>query len=223
MASPNDSEQPGGKSLGEKLADAFDAAHGNPPGGLWALNKAEGRATHEKVALAFVVSLSHDEEKAALIRRAQEVEAKLALIEARPCECGADDQCDFAKRTIAAEAERDALKSAADEHALFDAETDLAFKDLDARIADLEAERDALREALADWSTDAPPMRRDGWIEVRSVNLYRWCPYKPDGARQMRKAGRWQKHTGHAFENAELPEGAEWRPARALQTKGAGE
>ena len=83
-----------------------------------------------------------------------------------------------------------------------------------------EARAIAAEEALkAGWSTDAPPMRRDAWIEVRGVDVYRWLPYKPDGARQMKKAGRWQKHDGYGFTNAELPEGAEWRPVSSTDAQ----
>lgn len=187
-------------------------------------------------------------------------------------------------------------KGLADEHALFDAETDLAFKDLDHQIADLTerattaeaalTQRDevirGLREALTtydaksaecplndhilrkrigdgpcprckatasegcgvevgasvtfirttrealfrtpageartdsglEWSTDKPPEVAGQYINVRTVTTFRWLPYKPDGARQMKKAGRWQQvrseHGG--WENADFPEGAEWTP-----------
>jgi hypothetical protein len=48
------------------------------------------------------------------------------------------------------------------------------------------------------------------YINVRSVTTYRWLAYKPDRVRQMRKAGRWQIATEHGWENAELPERAEF-------------
>jgi hypothetical protein len=38
------------------------------------------------------------------------------------------------------------------------------------------------------------------YINVRSVTTYRWLAYKPDGVRQMRKAGRWQIATEHGWE-----------------------
>ena len=65
--------------------------------------------------------------------------------------------------------------------------------------------------ALAEWSTNAPPRKPGTYISVRAIETYRWLPYKPDGARQMLRKGRWQKFDGYGFTNAEPPEGAEWR------------
>lgn len=68
------------------------------------------------------------------------------------------------------------------------------------------------------------------WIEVRQEpDLYRWLAYKPDGARQMKKAGRWQRCVWRGdyfkWENAELPETG-WRiaePSVALTQPTAGD
>lgn len=60
--------------------------------------------------------------------------------------------------------------------------------------------------------SDEPEYR---YIDVRHVTGYRWVPYKPDGRRQMKKPGRWQRATEYGWENDELPEG-EWRPIKGL-------
>lgn len=51
------------------------------------------------------------------------------------------------------------------------------------------------------------------YIDVREVTTYRWKPYKPDGARQMRATGRWQRTVGEygKWENCSQPAG-EWSP-----------
>lgn len=49
-------------------------------------------------------------------------------------------------------------------------------------------------------------------IQVRIVEVYRWLPYKADGRRQTGKTGRWQKYDGYGWQNANLPEGAEFAP-----------
>lgn len=68
----------------------------------------------------------------------------------------------------------------------------------------------------SEWQpTSSAPAKPGDYIEVRSVTVYRWLPYKPDGARQMKKKGRWQAHDGYGFTNEELPENAEWRPLPA--------
>lgn len=52
------------------------------------------------------------------------------------------------------------------------------------------------------------------YIQVRSVTTWRWLPYKPDGQRQMKRRGRWQRAASYmGFENAVLPEEADWQPA----------
>ncbi|XHB99371.1 hypothetical protein ABWH97_00025 [Nitratireductor sp. ac15] len=51
------------------------------------------------------------------------------------------------------------------------------------------------------------------WFTVEKVvhETYRWHPYKPQGAKQMGKPGRWQKMVWHGdffkWENCEEPEG----------------
>lgn len=62
--------------------------------------------------------------------------------------------------------------------------------------------------------SEAARVRR-GYIEARVACIYRWQPYKPQAARQMKKAGRWQcigEFGG--WENATLPADGEWRPHR---------
>ena len=50
---------------------------------------------------------------------------------------------------------------------------------------------------------DAP---KDGRTII-GAELYRWKKYKPDGQRQMKAAGRWQRYNGHGgWENSEAPE-----------------
>lgn len=48
-------------------------------------------------------------------------------------------------------------------------------------------------------------------VETIVHATYRWLKYKPDGARQMKKPGRWQKMVWHGdyykWENCEDPEG----------------
>ena len=51
------------------------------------------------------------------------------------------------------------------------------------------------------------------WIEVQEVNLYRFLPYKQNSTEFKRgKKGRWQRHTGYGFDNAE-PQAGPWRVA----------
>jgi hypothetical protein len=47
------------------------------------------------------------------------------------------------------------------------------------------------------------------YINVRTTttNTYRWLAYKPDGARQMRAKGRWQRATEYGWENCSKPDG----------------
>ena len=53
------------------------------------------------------------------------------------------------------------------------------------------------------------------YIDVREITTYRWKPYKPDGQRQMKAQGRWQKATGigdyTTWTNCAVPDG-EWAP-----------
>ena len=50
-------------------------------------------------------------------------------------------------------------------------------------------------------------------VDVRTVTTYRWKPYKPDGQRQMKAQGRWQRAAGSGdyakWENCSAPDG-EW-------------
>lgn len=49
---------------------------------------------------------------------------------------------------------------------------------------------------------------RDGTpLRIRTCEVMRWLAYKPDGARQMKKAGRWQKHDGFGWANCPDPSG----------------
>lgn len=50
---------------------------------------------------------------------------------------------------------------------------------------------------------------KDGTPIVTS-RIVRYLPYKPDGARQMRKPGRWQEFNGYGWNNCDDP--AEWMP-----------
>ena len=54
---------------------------------------------------------------------------------------------------------------------------------------------------------------KDIYIHVQQAATYRWMPYKPNSQEWKRgKKGRWQKHTGYGFDNAEL-EGTGWKSA----------
>ena len=69
------------------------------------------------------------------------------------------------------------------------------------------------------WETSEPlpevPMQ---WVEVQEVNLYRFLPYKENSTEFKRgKKGRWQRHNGYGFDNAE-PQAGPWRV-----TDGAGQ
>lgn len=69
-----------------------------------------------------------------------------------------------------------------------------------------------LDEEEGGWTEGEPPTpERMEMFYVRAIEVYRWLPYKPDGARQMRRSGRWQKHQGYGFENHDWPDGAQWR------------
>ncbi|MEY5098678.1 MAG: hypothetical protein RJA36_1397, partial [Pseudomonadota bacterium] len=61
------------------------------------------------------------------------------------------------------------------------------------------------------WRQGSPPEDPDLLIEVQTTEIYRFRHYKPDGARQMGKPGRWQKLNPYGgFDNAELVAGP-WR------------
>jgi hypothetical protein len=63
-------------------------------------------------------------------------------------------------------------------------------------------------------------------INVRTVTIatYRYLRYRPSGAQQMKKPGRWQVATEHGWANCEPPAGAEWQPCpdMAKVTEGSG-
>jgi hypothetical protein len=61
------------------------------------------------------------------------------------------------------------------------------------------------------------------FLTVRVEETWRWQPYKPEGARQMKRRGRWQKFTGYGFENCDLPEFAEFRDPAAPPEEEVGE
>lgn len=63
-----------------------------------------------------------------------------------------------------------------------------------------------------DIAIQGPPDAPGNYVNVRSVLTYRYLAYKPDGARQMKKLGRWQRATEHGWENADLPAHGEWAP-----------
>lgn len=56
------------------------------------------------------------------------------------------------------------------------------------------------------------PAKAGTYINVRSTTTYRYQPYKPDGARQMGRRGRWQKVQSEygGWANADLPENADF-------------
>lgn len=47
------------------------------------------------------------------------------------------------------------------------------------------------------------------YLNVRSIQVYRWLAYKRAGAQIMGKPGRWQRKTEHGWENCPKP-GGEW-------------
>lgn len=107
---------------------------------------------------------------------------------------------------------------------------------MNSRWADAARSREALSQAQdrirelegEGWSSETPPELPGNYIDVRSTEIttYRWWPYKPDGARQMGKKGRWQRARGEygGWENAVPPKGAQWRPNLPISTpKGKGE
>lgn len=69
-----------------------------------------------------------------------------------------------------------------------------------------------------EWRSTNEAVGKPGtYIDVRTVTSYRWLAYKPDGARQMKAAGRWQRATEHGWENATLPTG-EFIPTARTET-----
>lgn len=67
------------------------------------------------------------------------------------------------------------------------------------------------------WPSSGPGDQRAGWqdirtapkdgtaLKIRTYIVVRWLAYKPDGARQMKRAGRWQAHDGHGWTNCADP------------------
>jgi hypothetical protein len=56
--------------------------------------------------------------------------------------------------------------------------------------------------------TSEAPERSGMTIYVRSIEVYRFHPYKPDGQRQMGRPGRWQKLNDYGgWDVADLPSG----------------
>ena len=67
----------------------------------------------------------------------------------------------------------------------------------------------------SEWqSIDSAP--KDGTvIEVQVITLMRWLPYKPTSQQFKRgEKGRWQRHNGYGWENAEYV--GMWRLPRAI-------
>jgi len=76
------------------------------------------------------------------------------------------------------------------------------------QLAKVTAERDELLAARSRAKLlplESAPQDRDQYIRVYSFEVFRWLPYKP-GSNEFKRGqkGRWQKHTGYGFDNAEL-------------------
>lgn len=80
---------------------------------------------------------------------------------------------------------------------------------------------------MTDWQptstlADALDPTKTTYVNVRSVTTYRWKPYKKDGQRQMRAAGRWQMASGTGeyttWVNCSAPSG-EWTPNQPKEIK----
>lgn len=76
------------------------------------------------------------------------------------------------------------------------------------KLAKVTAELDellALRARAKLLPLESAPQDRDQYIRVYSFEVFRWLPYKPNSNEFKRgQKGRWQKHTGYGFDNAEL-------------------
>jgi len=88
-----------------------------------------------------------------------------------------------------------------------------------------EAGAQRISKALTDAATALEAMEAGGWlpldsapkdgafIHVQQQATYRWLPYKQASQEFKRgKKGRWQKHTGYGFDNADLV-GSGWMNA----------
>lgn len=73
-------------------------------------------------------------------------------------------------------------------------------------------QRAALSQPTPQWLTiESAPKEPGRYIYVQQTAVYRWLPYKANSQEFRRgKKGRWQKHTGYGFDNAELS-GEGWR------------
>jgi hypothetical protein len=85
-----------------------------------------------------------------------------------------------------------------------------------ARADRAESAREQAEAALAEvrdesWRTGPVPHGTQ-YIIVRETRSYRWLPYKGK-SEQFRKGikGRWQRATEYGWENAPIPDGADWR------------
>lgn len=58
---------------------------------------------------------------------------------------------------------------------------------------------------------------KDG-TAIAATELYRWLAYKPGAPKSLlRRGGRWQRHNGYGWENAEPPE--MWLPGAVVKGK----
>ncbi len=75
---------------------------------------------------------------------------------------------------------------------------------------------------LAELRGSTPKMGETPMVDVRTTVTYRWLPYKPDGARQTGRTGRWQRAVGEygGWENAPLPECGDWKPNLPIKSDG---
>lgn len=81
----------------------------------------------------------------------------------------------------------------------------------DCRLAREQAEAALAEVRDESWRTGPVPHGTQ-YIIVRETRSYRWLPYKGK-SEQFRKGikGRWQRATEYGWENAPIPDGADWR------------